>query len=138
VNNIVLIRPPMVLSQYSLSTSATPPLAIAYLSGFLRGNGFDPQTIDALGEGLDSFTPIEATVGIAQGLPIDEIVNRIADDAKIIGYSAMFSSSWTYDKKILQSIRDRFPGAIIIAGGEHISACADYVLTDCSAINICA
>ena len=138
MNNIVLIRPPMVLSQYSLSTSATPPLAIAYLSGFLRDNGFDPQTIDALGEGLDSFTPIEATVGIAQGLPIDEIVNRIADDAKIIGYSAMFSSSWTYDKKILQSIRDRFPGAIIIAGGEHISACADYVLTDCSAINICA
>jgi len=137
VSNIVLVRPPMVLSQYSLSTSATPPLAIAYLSGFLKGNGYELQTIDALGEGLDVLTPIEGTVGIAQGLPIDEIVSRISDDAKIIGYSAMFSCSWTYDKKILQRIRDRFPRAIIVAGGEHISACADYVLTDCSAINIC-
>ena len=93
------------------------------MSGFLRGNGFDPQTIDALGEGLIASLPIEATVGIAQGLPIDEIVNRIADDAKIIGYSAMFSSSWTYDKKILQRIRDKFPEALIVAGGEHITAC---------------
>ena len=107
----------MVLSQYSLSTSATPPLAIAYLSGFLRSSGFDPQAIDALGEGIDTYTPVEGTVGLAQGLPIDEIIDRISDDAKIIGYSAMFSCSWTYDKKILQRIRDRFPKAIIVAGG---------------------
>ena len=76
MGNVVLIRPPMVLSQYSLSTSATPPLAIAYLSGFLRSSGFDPQAIDALGEGLDTYTPVEGTVGLAQGLPIDYLQCR--------------------------------------------------------------
>ena len=137
MSEIVLIRPPMVLSQYSLSTSATPPLAIAYLSGSLRAHGFTPQTVDALGDGIDTFTAIEGTVGLAQGLTIDEIVDRIAANVKIIGYSAMFSCSWTYDKKILQRIRDRFPEALIVAGGEHITACTEYLLKDCSAVDIC-
>ena len=137
MNKIVLVRPPMVLSKYSLSTSTTPPLAIAYLSGTLRANGYDAQTIDALGEDIRRLTPIEGTVGIAQGLPIDEIVARIDSDAEIICYSAMFSCSWTYDKEILNQIRERFPAALIVAGGEHITACADYVLQDCRAVDLC-
>ena len=102
----VLIRPPMVLSQYSLSTSATPPIAIAYLAGALRARNFEVKTIDALGEDIERFTPIEGTVGLAQGLPIKKIIERIDIDTKIIGYSAMFSCSWTYDKQILNYKQD--------------------------------
>ena len=127
----------MVLSQFSLSTSTTPPIAIAYLSGTLRANGYDVQTIDSLGEDIERVTPIEGTVGLAQGLPVDEIVDRISNGTEIIGYSAMFSCAWTYDKKILAGIRRRFPDALIVAGGEHISACTDYVLKDCPAIDLC-
>lgn len=137
MSELVLIRPPMVLSKFSLSTSATPPLAIAYLSGSLRANGFFPQTVDALGDGINTFTEIEGTVGLAQGLAINEIVDRISPNAKVIGYSAMFSCSWTYDKNILQRIRDKYPEALIVAGGEHITACPEYVLKDCPAVNIC-
>jgi len=127
----------MVLSQYSLSTSATPPLALAYLSSTLRNHGFDLQCIDALGEDVDRFTPIEGTEGLAQGLPIDEIVSRIDSDAEVIGYSAMFSCAWTHDKKILTEIKKRFPNAFIVAGGEHITACTEYVLQDGGLVDIC-
>lgn len=137
MSKIVLVRPPMVLSQFSLSTSTTPPIAIAYLSGSLRAKGFEVQTIDAIGEDVERLTPMEGTVGIALGLPIDEIIERIDEDATIIGYSAMFSCSWTYDKKILEGIRKRFPEALIVAGGEHITACTNFVLEDCQALDLC-
>jgi len=137
MSRVVLIRPPMVLSKYSLSTSATPPLALAYLSATLRANGIVPQTIDALGEDTDRLSSVEGTAGIAQGLPIEEIVARINDDADIIGYSSMFSCAWTYDKKILAAIRARFPDALIVAGGEHITACPEYVLKDSAAVDLC-
>jgi len=137
LSEIVLIRPPMVLSRYSLSTSATPPLALAYLAGMLGAEGYDVQAIDAIGEDINRFTPIDGTVGVAQGLDADAIVDRIDPDAKIIGFSAMFSCSWTLDKRILTAIRQRFPDALIIAGGEHITACADYVLADCPALDMC-
>jgi anaerobic magnesium-protoporphyrin IX monomethyl ester cyclase len=137
LTKIVLIRPPMVLSQFSLSTSTTPPIAIAYLSGALRANGHEVQTIDAIGEDIHRLTPIDGTVGLALGLPIDEIVGRINPDAEIIGYSAMFSCSWTYDKKIIGAIRQRFPDALIIAGGEHATACSEFLLQDCQALDLC-
>ena len=107
MSEIVLIRPPTVLSKYSLSTSTTPPIAIAYLSGALRANGYELQTIDALGEDIERMTPMEGTAGLAQGLPIERMVERIDADTEIIGYSAMFSCAWTYDKKILERIRER-------------------------------
>ena len=137
MSEIVLVRPPMVLSKHSLSTSATPPLALAYLAGMLRANGHQAQLIDALGEDIERMTPMEGTAGIAQGLPIDETVSSIDADARIIGYSAMFSCAWTYDNQILGRIRQRFPDALIVAGGEHITACAEYVLRDSRAIDLC-
>ena len=137
MSKIVLVRPPMVLSQFSLSTSTTPPIAIAYLSATLRAEGYDVQTIDALGEDIERLTPIKNTVGLALGLSTDAIVERIDGDAEIIGYSAMFSCAWTNDKKILAGIRARFPDALIVAGGEHITACTDFVLKDCPAIDLC-
>jgi anaerobic magnesium-protoporphyrin IX monomethyl ester cyclase len=136
-DKITLVRPPMVMSRLSLSTSTTPPIAIAYLSGTLRADGHNVKTIDALGEDIERLIPIEGTLGIAQGLPIAQIVERIDADTKIIGYSAMFSCSWTYDKTILQRIRERFPNALLVAGGEHITACTEYVLEDCPAIDLC-
>lgn len=137
MSKIVLVRPPMVLSRYSLSTSTTPPIAVAYLSGTLRAHGYDVQTIDSLAEDIERLTPIEGTLGLAQGMPINQIVENISDEAEIIGYSAMFSCAWTYDKQILNLIRERFPNALIVAGGEHITACTDYVLEDCPAIDLC-
>jgi len=127
----------MVLSKFSLSTSATPPLALAYLSGTLRANGHEPQVIDALAEDIERFTPIEGTDGLAQGLPIDDIIERIDADVNIIGYSSMLSCAWTHDKEILRRIRVRFPDVLIIVGGEHITACSEYVLIDCPAIDLC-
>jgi radical SAM superfamily enzyme YgiQ (UPF0313 family) len=137
MSKIVLVRPPMVLSQYSLSTAITPPLTIAYLSSTLREKGYLPQVIDALGEDVDRLTPVPDSVGLAQGLAVDDIVERIDADAQIIGFSSMFSCAWTYDKKILERIRQRFPKALIVAGGEHITACAEYALKDCAALDVC-
>jgi len=137
LSEIVLIRPPMVLSKYSLSTSITPPLSIAYLASTLRKHGHDVQTIDALGEDVDRLTPVPNSVGLAQGMTIDDLVHRVHEEVKIIGYSSMFSCAWTYDKLIINRLRERFPKALIVAGGEHITACPEYVLRDCSALDLC-
>lgn len=125
------------MSKYTVTASATPPIAIAYLSGTLRAHGYDLQSIDAIGEDIDRMTPIEGTVGFAQGLPIEQIVERIDADARIIGFSSMFSSGWTNDRRLVERIRERFPKALIIAGGEHITACSEYVLQDSPAIDLC-
>lgn len=137
VSGVVLIRPPQVLSKYSLSTAITPPLSTAYLSGTLHANGHIPQAIDALGEDVDRLTPMPGTVGLAQGLTVDDIVDRVDASAQLIGFSSMFSSAWTYDKKIINRLRQRFPKALIVAGGEHITACTEYVLQDCRALDLC-
>lgn len=50
----------------------------------------------------------------------------------------MFSNSWPFDWRLIVAISERFPDAQIIVGGEHATACSDYILTTCREVDIVA
>lgn len=134
---VCLLKSPALLKAFALSTLTAPPIGIAYLAGTLRSKGIAYQVVDAVGEALDQILPLDYCDGYAIGLSTDEIVARIDPRADIIGLSCMFSSSWPYDHRLIAKIRQRFPAAWIVLGGEHATACADYVLETCPDVDIC-
>jgi radical SAM superfamily enzyme YgiQ (UPF0313 family) len=49
----------------------------------------------------------------------------------------MFSLEWPFTRDLVFQIRKAFPGAIIVAGGEHITALPEFSLETCAAIDYC-
>ena len=47
----------------------------------------------------------------------------------------MFSHEWNYNRECIKKIKKEFPNALIIAGGEHVTALPEYVLRDCKEID---
>lgn len=134
---VCLLKSPALLKAFALSTLTAPPIGIAYLAGTLKSAGIRYQVVDAVGEALDQILPLEFCDGYAIGLTMDEIVARIDPQADIIGLSCMFSSSWPYDHRLIAKIRERFPNAWLVLGGEHATACADFILETCPDVDIC-
>jgi anaerobic magnesium-protoporphyrin IX monomethyl ester cyclase len=134
---VCLLKSPALLKAFALSTLTAPPIGIAYLAGTLRNAGIAYQLVDAVGEALDQILPLDFCDGYAIGLTMDEIVTRIDPRADIIGLSCMFSSSWPYDRRLIARIRERFPEAWIVLGGEHATACADFILESCPDVDVC-
>ena len=59
------------------------------------------QAIDALGEDIENLTPIEGTVGLALGLPITKIVEKIAMGKvnKFINDNTLLNQEWIMEPK---------------------------------------
>ena len=134
---VTLLRGPWVGALGSLNNEPTPPLGLALLAGSLTARGFDVRGLDATAEGIDRVARIPGTKLQYRGIGIDEIVARIDPATRIVGVSAMFSHEWTYNKKLITAVKKAFPDALIIAGGEHVTALAEYVLRDCPALDYC-
>ena len=108
------------------------------MAAALRGQGHQVQLIDALGEGLEKYERVrELPTGLRHGLSDDEILARIPSDAQLIGVAAMFSLEWPFTRALITKLRERVPAAVIIAGGEHITALPEYTLGDCPALDFC-
>ncbi|HLW66259.1 MAG TPA: cobalamin-dependent protein [Gemmataceae bacterium] len=135
---IVLIRPPAVISDSELRPGASPPLGLAYIAASLQAASHDIVVVDMVGEALARFSKVESTPGILrQGLSDSEAIARIPADAEIIGVSCMFSTEWLVTRSLITKIREHFPNAIIIAGGEHVTACPEFCLETCPALDCC-
>jgi radical SAM superfamily enzyme YgiQ (UPF0313 family) len=63
-----------------------------------------------------------------QGLDFDEIIARVPRDAEVIGVSCMFTHAWPMVRALMIRLADAFPGARLIAGGEHVTSMHDTVL----------
>ena len=63
-----------------------------------------------------------------QGLSFDEITARIHPDAQVIGVACMFSTLWPLVNKMAWAIREKFPNAWMVLGGEHGTAVPENVL----------
>lgn len=135
--HVTLIRPPAVSSADAVNISSlTPPLALAYLSGFLRAAGYSITNIDSIGEGIDDIHPLERNPKMeAQGLTVDQILIRIPEETNLIGVSCMFSLEWPATRDLILKIRNRFPGLPIVVGGEHATALPEFCLKECPAID---
>jgi radical SAM superfamily enzyme YgiQ (UPF0313 family) len=133
---VTLIRPAMISSTGTWSSPITPPLGIAYLAAVLQENGTNVQCIDAIAEDVEKF--IESDGYIFQGLTIEETVERIDADADLIAVSCMFTQDWPVMVQLMKAIRARFPEALLVVGGEHVTALPEFTINDCPEIDICA
>lgn len=135
---VTLVRGPIVSTSRSINNEATPSIAFAYLSAYLISHGYSVSWVDAIGHGLSRYWPLADYPGYqCQGLTFDEIVAAIPPDTGVIGFSAMFSGEWPVQRDLLRRIRAEFPKALIVAGGEHITALTEFSLRDCGVIDIC-
>ena len=106
-----------------------PPLGLAYVAAAAREAGFACRVIDATGEALDAVSPYpERDDFMMQGLTVDETVRRIPADADVIGVSCMFSTLWPLTHRVATAIRETFPRALLVLGGEHGTAVPEHVL----------
>lgn len=107
----------------------TPPLGLAYVAGTLRAGGHDVNFIDGVGEALDSRHSVENDCFL-YGLSLDEIVEKIPTDAEVIGVACGFSFEWPTCRDLISGIRKRFPDALLIGGGEHVTAVPDQSIEE--------
>lgn len=121
-----------------MGDDAAPPIGIAYLAAMMESLDHEVTVVDAPGEALGRYAPVEGIPGaLRHGLSDDEIIDRIPVDTKLIGLSCMFSLEWLTTRELARKIRLRFPSAVIVAGGEHFTALPEYTLNDCDAIDFC-
>jgi radical SAM superfamily enzyme YgiQ (UPF0313 family) len=109
---------------------------LAYIAGALKQHGIAYAVIDGTGEALDAISqyPQRADFMI-QGLSFDEIAARIPADTRIIGLTCMFSTLWPLTRDLAARIRERFPEALMVLGGEHGTATPELSLRS-SAIDV--
>lgn len=135
--NIQLIRPPLVVGRGTFSFSnGTPSIGLAYISGALDEVGASVSILDAVASAPEQFVPLENTDLLINGFVISQVIERLDVNADYFGISCMFSCDWIYTKKLILAIKQKYPSKIIIAGGEHITADAQYSLQS-SPIDIC-
>lgn len=126
---ITLVHPPMTLTDVRKPPQIQPPLGMAYVAAALRAAGHDVRVVDGLGEGIGRTSHFRGAHHI-HGLPIAEIVERIDPDSEVIGFGVMFSNFWPVSKVLIRAVRERFPRAVLICGGEHVTALPRFVLED--------
>ena len=134
---VCLTKSPALTKAMALSTLVTPPIGIAYIAGTLQSAGIHVQVVDAVGENPDQLIPLDFCEGYSIGLSIPEIVDHIDPKCDVIGLSCMFSNSWPYDQRLINAIRKKFSKATIVVGGEHATACPDYILSTCDDVDVC-
>ncbi len=132
--HVCLIRVPVVLSKGRIgSVTGSPPLGVAYLAAYLRQAGVRATIVDAFGECPTRHT--EYGDFDLYGLTSEELVLKIPADTDLIGVSCMFSNEWFYTKKLIRTLRGKFPKIPLVMGGEHASALADYNMQTCAELD---
>ncbi len=137
MSNVTLIRTSLVLCKDSASThQGMPPLGVAYIAATLK-QYHDVTVIDAYGEAINDFHDFHHGKYLINGLTPQMTIRRIPNNTKVIGISCMFSNEWIYAKYLIKLIKEEFPEADIIIGGEHVTADYDYILETCPQITAC-
>ncbi len=126
---ITLVQPPMTVNDLKSMPQVQPPLGLGYLAASVRQEGHVVRVVDGVGEGIGRHSKFRDDSWI-YGLPIDEVVDRIDDDTEVLGVGITFSNFWPISKMLIRALRARFPHAVIVCGGEHVSALPDFVLNE--------
>ena len=132
---ISLIRLARVAPIGDVGTEPTPAFGLAYLSAMVKSENVEVNGIDASGKNLNKFFKIPEYNFRGNGLELNEVINLINPRTEIIGIASMFSHEWPYIRDCIHSIKEKFPNAKIIAGGEHVTALMEYSLRDCKSLD---
>jgi anaerobic magnesium-protoporphyrin IX monomethyl ester cyclase len=132
---ITLIAPPVFFSKNSYSTPLTLPIGITYLAAALEKAGYTVKVVDCRGADADNIRLTPDGRFKMQGMDIQRSIASIDPATDIIGVSIMFSQEWPQVRDYINKVRAAFPDTIMIVGGEHPTAMAEYTLRDCPAID---
>ena len=133
---VVLLRPPLMFAEGAIGNEIVPCIGLAYINGYLRQHGYEPVLVDGQGDGHNRVQPLADYPGYQiQGLGLDELFALIPADVEIFGITAMFSAEWPLTRDLINELKRRYPRAVTVAGGEHISATAEYSLRDCAGLD---
>lgn len=133
---ITLVRPPVVVAKWAHTTPTCPPIGLAYLAGALLAAGHRVAVVDAVGEAANQYLPLPDPRFLAHGLSASQTAARIDAASDIVGVSCMFSHEWPLMREIIAAIRQRAPGALIVVGGEHVTALPDFTMQNCPQIDV--
>jgi anaerobic magnesium-protoporphyrin IX monomethyl ester cyclase len=117
---IQLVHPPVYLNVHAM-TALRPsmPLGLAYIAAVLEQAGHEVGVIDAVALAPEQVTP---DTGLHRlGLGPDEIAERIDPQTQVIGVTNMWTFSWPLVRRILTTLKERFPDKILVCGGEHFT-----------------
>lgn len=67
-----------------------------------------------------------------------EIAELIPPTTHVIGISCMFTVDWLSTCSLVNFLGKMFPSAIIVAGGEHVTALPEFCMQQCPALQVCA
>lgn len=96
-----------------LVVNAAPSLGLGYLAAVLEGEGYEVRVIDA-------------TIGLPAH---EELLSSLKKEGpQIIGITAT-TAAFVNMKKTAEDIRKILPSAIIVAGGAHVTAAAEYTMS---------
>ena len=134
-DHVTLIRPAKDSSIGEMSDPVTTPVGLAYVAAAIREAGFSVSVVDASIADEEHVLDHEGVV--LHGLTPEETLARVPPHTTIIGVSCMFSQDWPSVRVLIQALRERFPDALLIAGGEHISAVPEFSLQNAPDLDIC-
>lgn len=140
VTRVALVRPNTIVFPKSFSWyGPVPPIGLAYIAAVLRDAGHAVDVIDSAGEGIDRIVDVDSPIGRLRqcGLPVDEIVERIHPDTKLVGITHMFLHEWPHVREIAEAVRARFPDAVIVCGGENATGYWPWMFEQTDAIDAC-
>ncbi len=107
----------------------SPSIGLAYIGGYLRSKEVDYKGVDGCGEALEQVYPYnDRGEVLIQGLRNSEILERIPLNASIIGFSCLFSECWPLVYQLAREVKNHFPKAHMVAGGEHPTALPEPIL----------
>lgn len=124
---ICIVKPPILHKGISFARTATAPLGLAYIAGALKQEGHALQVIDASAQGIDEKQVFKDDIYLF-GLNKEKISRLIDSQTQVICFGFMFTNNWLYDRELVKHIKKEHPQAILIAGGEHANAAAEYCL----------
>ena len=135
---VCLVRPQAITSIHATDgNDAVAPLGLAYLAASLKAAGHHVQGVDTVGEAVTQYSVLPDTPRcLLHGLQNDAAVALIDPETEVVGVSCMFSTEWMVARALIESIRAAFPDVLIVVGGEHLTACPDYTLRSCPAIDV--
>ena len=109
--------------------SPSPSIGLAYVGAYLKARGLSYTAIDACGEALEQVYPYQGKPDImVQGLTIAQVLARIPAGTRVFGFTCLFSHCWPLVYAMAKAIREQFPDAFFVAGGEHPTALPDPIL----------
>lgn len=124
---IQLIHPPIYVNLQAVqATRPSLPLGLAYIAGVLREAGHEVEILDAVMAKPEQIT--EDGRLHYYGLRPEEVAAAADPEADAFGISVLFSFAWPLARRIIECLKERFPGKPIIGGGEHFTGLPEHSL----------